>query len=334
MIFRFEAPWLLSLLVLVPLLATLPLWARSGGWPASLRYADVRRAAGSVRSWRLTFRPALVALRMLALALLIVAVARPQTGEARQIVRGEGVDIALALDMSGSMASLDFEPQDRLEAAKQVIGAFVTEREFDRIGLVVFASTAFSQSPPTVDHEVLVRLLGEVELATDLGIEDGTAIGLGIASAANMLKDSTAKSRVVILLTDGLNNSGEIDPLTAATAAAALDIKVYTIGVGRQGQVPFPVRSALGDRIVFQESELDEDLLREVADITNGRFFRATDTDELREIYGEISSLETSTFDVRTYRRFDELAGWLLVPALVLLVLERVLGQTVFRKIP
>ena len=174
------------------------------------------------------------------------------------MVKGEGVDIALALDISGSMSSLDFEPKNRLEAAKTVISDFVEERQYDRLGLVVFASESFIQSPPTIDHAFFKTLLDEVKLATDLRIDDGTAIGHGLASAANMLKDSEADSKVIILLTDGANNTGYIDPGTAALAVKALDIKVYTIGAGRPGLVPVPQRTRFGTRIVRQQSDLDE----------------------------------------------------------------------------
>jgi Ca-activated chloride channel family protein len=245
------------------------------------------------------------------------------------------VDIALALDISGSMASLDFEPQNRLEAAKGVIHDFVAKRAYDQIGLVVFASNAFNQSPPTVDHNVLLRLLGRTQLATELGIDDGTAIGMGLANAANMLKDSQAESKVVILLTDGVNNAGQIDPLTAAEAAKSLGIKIYTIGMGRPGQVPVPVTDAFGyERVVYQESALDEAVLQEIADNTGGRYYRAYDTAELGQIYDEINSLEQSHIEIESYTRYRELAGLLLVPALLIFLIEMVLRQTVLRKLP
>jgi Ca-activated chloride channel family protein len=274
-------------------------------------------------------------LRLAIIALVIVALARPQTGQAREIITGEGVDIALAVDISGSMASLDFEPENRLEAAKRVIADFVQERPYDQIGLVVFANSAFSQSPPTVDHNVLLRLLNRVELATDLGIEDGTAIGMGLANAGNMLKDSDAKSRVAILLTDGVNNAGQIDPITAAEAAESLGIKVYTIGMGRPGQVPVRVTDAFGrEQVVYQESVLDEATLQEIADATGGRYFRAEDTTSLKQIYDEISALEQSQIEIESYTRYQELAAWLLVPALIVLLSEIVLRKTAFRKLP
>jgi Ca-activated chloride channel family protein len=335
MLFRFESPWLLSLFLLVPVLAAWPWLAKRWSRPSGLRFADVRLAANPGRSWRVTLRPVLHGLRIVALALVILAVARPQTGQAREIVKGEGVDIALALDISGSMASLDFEPANRLEAAQRVIGDFVEKRSYDQIGLVVFASNAFSQSPPTTDHNVLLRLLDRTELATDLGIDDGTAIGMGLANAGNMLKDSDAKSKVIILLTDGVNNAGEIDPLTAAQAAEALGIKVYTIGMGRPGEVPVPVTDMFGrEQIVYQESTLDEATLQEIADATGGRYFRAEDTATLKQIYDEIDSLEKSQVEVEHLTRYQELMGWLLLPALGLVASEMALRKTAFRKLP
>ncbi|MGD8464992.1 MAG: VWA domain-containing protein [Anaerolineae bacterium] len=335
MILRFESPWYLGLLLLLPLVAAWPVLIRGWSRPAGLRYADIRRTVTARRSWRVALRPMLRYARILALALVIVAVARPQTGQAREIVKGEGVDIVLALDISGSMASLDFQPQNRLEAAKAVINEFVQGRPYDRIGLVVFARDAFSQSPPTTDHNVLLRLLERTELATDVGIDDGTAIGMGLANAGNMLKDSDAKSKVIILLTDGVNNAGEIDPLTAADAAEALGLRVYTIGMGRPGEVPVPVVDLFGrEQIVYQESVLDEATLQEIAARTGGRYYRAEDTSALKQIYDEIDSLEKSQVEVERFTRYRELMGWFLVPALALVASELALRKTILRKLP
>jgi Ca-activated chloride channel family protein len=199
----------------------------------------------------------------------------------------------------------------------------------------VFASDAFSQSPPTTDHNVLLRLLDRTELSTDLGIEDGTAIGMGLANAGNMLKASDAESRVIILLTDGVNNAGQIDPLTAAEAAKTLGIKVYVIGMGRPGQVPVPVMDLFGrEQIVMQESQLDEATLQEIADITGGRYYRAADTAGLKEIYDEIDSLEKSQVEVERFTRYQELMGWFLFPALGLVASEMVLRKTILRRLP
>ena len=333
MTLEFATPWALACLLLIPALAMLPRWANQQFRPAGLTYAS-DKLISSTTSRRLRIAPFIPAVRLFALALLIVAIARPQAVEGQEVVTGEGVDIAIALDISGSMDSLDFQPRNRLEAAKRVIDEFVAERRHDRIGLVVFARQAFIQSPPTVDHDVLSLLLSEVRLATDLGIQDGTAIGLGLASAANLLKDSAAKGKVVVLLTDGINNSGAIDPTTAAMAAKTLGMKVHTIGMGRPGLVPVTVRTRFGEQTILQESELDEETLRRIAATTDGRYFRATDTEALREIYHEINRLEKSNFETRVYSRYQELAGWLLVPALMLLCLDLVLRHTLFRRLP
>ncbi len=334
MTFRFASPWLLLLLGIVFLPAAWPKLFKRQARPATLRYADTSLVVGATRSWRIFARKLLSPVRWLAMALIVVAVARPQAGQTQQIIKGEGVDIALALDISGSMASLDFEPQNRLAAAKQVIAEFVAERPYDRIGLVVFARNAFNQSPPTVDHAVLLRLLDEVKLSTELGLKDGTAIGLGLANAANMLKDSTAKSKVIILLTDGVNNAGQIDPLTAAEVAKTLGIKIYTIGAAKPGQVPVPQPGFFGPTIVYRESELDEDILKQIAQKTGGQYFRAKDTAGLEQIYAEINTLEKSQVEIRSYSRYRELAWAALLPALILLLAELALRKTALRTIP
>ena len=322
----FESPLLLFLLLAVPLLAAVPhLWRRRMG-PAAMRYADTGLVSTDGRSLRLRLMPYVSALRFIALALVIVAAARPQIADAREVIRGEGVDIAIALDISGSMGQTDFAPH-RLGAAKQIIAEFIAERQYDRIGLVVFSQEAFIQSPPTLDHDVLLRLLSDVYLADQLGIEDGTAIGSGMATATNMLKDSDSESRLVTLLTDGVNNSGQLDPVTVATAAEALDIKLYTIGVGTNQP------GAAGARAV-EESPLDEETLREIADITDAQYYRATDTEGLREIYDEINALEKTEVEVLVFTRYREVLAWFLVPALLLILLEVLLSRTVFRRIP
>ena len=325
---HFATPWVLALLPVVLAIALLPRLARSRSRPAGLRYSDNSLTRVAPPTLKLVLRPLLPVLRMLAIALVIIAAARPQSGESHEIIKGEGVDIALALDMSGSMGARDFEPDNRLVAAKGVISDFIAERKYDRVGLVVFASEAFIHSPPTIDHRVLSFLLDDVELAFELRIRDGTAIGLGLGAAANMLKDSESKSRVIVLLTDGMNNRGAIDPLTAAMAAQSLGIKVYTIGMG-QAEEALTTR-----RLSSRPFVLDEDTLIEIADITGGRYFRATDTQGLREIYDEISALEKSEVEVRIITRYRELAVWLLVPVPLLLLLGLVAGSTYFRRVP
>jgi Ca-activated chloride channel family protein len=333
--FRFASPWLLTLLLLIPALLALRTWSQQQTRPASLSHAATSFAQQLPTSWRVTWRPLPLALRLLVITLTILALARPQIGHAHETIKGEGVQIALALDISGSMASLDFQPDNRLTAAKQVIGDFIAERPYDNIGLVIFASEAFNQTPLTLDHRLLQRSLEQTELATDIGIDDGTAIGLGLANAANMLTSSDAPSKVVILLTDGVNNAGQIDPLTAAQAAKALGIKVYTIGAAKTGQVPVPVPSIFGGtQLAYQESQIDEATLQQVADITGGKYFRAEDTAGLQQIYDEINTLEKSQVEVQVFNQYQELAIWLLLPALAFLLVEAVLRKTALRTIP
>ena len=325
----FQAPLLLLLLPVAVAPAVLPyLWKRRMG-AGAMSYADTGLLPATRVSLRLRLVPFVPVLRFLALALVIVAAARPQLADAREVIRGEGVDIAIALDVSGSMGETDFEP-NRLGAAKEIIADFISERKYDRIGLVVFSREAFIQSPPTLDHGALERLLRDVYLADEMRIEDGTAIGSGMATAANMLKDSSAKSKLVTLITDGVNNAGELDPITVATAAEAVGIKLYTIGVGRDSEDGSV--SVAGTET--QENPLDEETLREIAAITNARYYRATDTEELRGIYDEINALEKSDVEILNFIRYREVLAWFLVPALVLLLLELVLSNTVFRRLP
>lgn len=321
MTFRFQAPLFLLLLLLIPLLISLLRWRRPA--VAGLRYADTTLARLVAHSWRTRLLWLPNALRWLALALLIVGLARPQRGNERQVVNGEGVDIALVLDISSSMETPDFFPSNRLEAAKEVIEAFVGERPFDRLGLVVFANDAFVQSPPTTDHDMLTRQVQVIESAQVMQLEDGTAIGMGVATAVNMLKDSTVPSRVIILLTDGVNNAGQIDPLTAAEAARALGIKVYTIGAGRVG-------SFFSD----DENRLDEATLQQIANITGALYFRAEDHNGLAQVYAEINALERSDIEIQVFTRYEELMGWFVLPGLLLLLLEFGLRQTVLRVLP
>ena len=329
---EFATPALLLLLPVVLALALLPLFARGWSRPAGLRFGNTAVAGRSRRGWKLTLRPYVSTLRWIALVLLVIGVARPQSTEAREVISGEGVDIALALDISGSMAAFDFAPASRLDAAKQVIAEFIEQRTYDRVGLVVFATHAFIHSPPTIDHDALTFLLNDVDLAAQLGLEDGTAIGMGLATAANMLKDSEAESRVIVLLTDGVNNKGEIDPLTAAAAAETLGIRVYTIGMGEPDDSRS--RGFAGGSLGFRRFNLDEEMLREIAERTDGQYFLATDTEGLRSIYDEINTLEKSEIEVAVYTQHQELAGWLLLPGAALLLLEVLVLGTILRSAP
>jgi Ca-activated chloride channel family protein len=327
MSFRFAHAWALLLLVLP--LAAMAAW-RWGYWRPEqtyLRYSDIRLTSGLGDGWRARWRWLPDALRMAAWTLLVLALARPQSGQGQEIIRGEGVDIVLALDISGSMAALDFVPQNRLEAAKTVIGQFISGRAFDRIGLVVFAADAFHQTPPTLDYATLLRSVENVRLATDLELTDGTAIGMGIASAANMLRQSAALSKVIILLTDGANNAGSIGPITAAQAAAALDIHVYTIGVGTTELVAMPDGS---DGTRQTDTQLDEGTLQGIAATTGGLYFRAQDMDDLQAIYSEIDRLERSDVARQIYVDWQDLALTLVWMGAALMVVERFLRIRVF----
>jgi Ca-activated chloride channel family protein len=327
---HFATPWLLLLLLAPILLAALPLLARSRQQPATLQYSDLRLTAQLAPSLRQKGRFILPVLRFAGLVLLIIALARPQAGSAREIITGEGIDIVIVLDISGSMAALDFDP-NRLGAAKRVISEFIQQRKYDRLGLVIIASEAFSQVPPTLDYKVVERVLDDTQVSWDIGLDSGTAIGLGLANGANMLRDSKADSRVIVLLTDGANNSGQVDPLTAAQIAKALDIRVYTIGAARPGPaaLPFP-----DGRIEYRDSEIDEETLRKIADITGGLYFRAEDGEGLQEIYDTINKLERSQVEVKTFTRYQELAIWFILPAVLFLTLEIMLRRTLFRTIP
>lgn len=330
MIFRFAYPAAFALLLL-PLLLALVHGSLLGGALPTMVFSDTRLASSMPASWRVRLRRLPDALRVLGWIALIVALARPQAGQTQEILRGQGVDIVMALDISGSMGTPDFDGQTRLAAAKQVINSFVRSREFDRIGLVVFARETFHQAPPTLDYDVLLQLLDEVELAPDLGLDDGTAIGMGLASAANMLRSSEAASRVVILLTDGANNAGALDPLTAARAVQTFGVRVYTIGVGRIG--PGAVETG-NETAEVSRSDQSESTLRQIAAITGGAHFRAADLNVLQQVYDEINRLERSDVERQVLVRWQERAGSWIGAALALLIAERLLRVTTFQTLP
>ncbi len=270
------------------------------------------------------------ALRIIALALLIIVLARPQSVNTSDTSNSEGIDIVMALDVSSTMLAQDFSPT-RLEASKKVAAEFINDRPNDRIGLVIFGSESFTQCPLTTDHRILLNLLNEVKFGL---IEDGTAIGLGLANAVNRLKDSKSKSRVVILLTDGSNNSGQIAPLTAAELAASYNIRVYTIGVGSRGNSTASIMTPYGMQSVTVSGEFDERTLTEIASITQGTYFRATDNTSLMEIYDEIDQMEKSHISVNTVTRRKELYMPFALLALALVGFELILRRTWLRNIP
>ncbi len=276
--------------------------------------------------------------RLLVLVLLTLGFARPQFVEKEQEIRTEGIDIMLALDISGSMQAEDFKPRNRLHVAKNVVAEFLDLIRNDRVGLVVFAGQAFTQCPLTLDYEVLRTLLARVEIGM---IEDGTAIGTALANSVNRLKDSAAKSKVVILLTDGENNAGKIDPETAAKIAEALGVRVYTIGVGKKGGAPIPVQHPVYGKILARNpdgtlvlTKIDEETLTRIADITGGQYFRATDAEALAKIYAQILDLERTKFQVKEFERAHEFYRWAVFPAVLLLLLELVLAWTRLRVLP
>ncbi len=308
-------------------------WRRYPRLSGHFKYSTLRYARRVPVTWRQRLRRYFFFLRALILALLVVGLARPRSGTQMQEVTTEGIDIMLVLDVSSSMLAEDFRPKNRIEAAKAVAKEFIQGRTNDPIGLVVFAGEAFTQCPLTLDYGVLYQILDNVQVAPREW--DGTAIGNGIATAVARLKDSRAKSKVIILLTDGRNNAGEVDPITAAQLAQTFNIRVYTIGAGTRGRALYPVDDPIfGKRYVSMQVEIDENLLQRIAHMTGGRYFRATDSEKLRQIYREIGELEKTRIEVKEFTRYRELYVWFAGLALALLVVEIVAGNTYLRKIP
>ncbi len=325
---HFHSPWALWLLLLIPLLAAWELW-RAKRKRTSLRFPGAATLRGLPRGWAVRLRGLPLALRLVALAILVVAFARPQSTHTLERVTSEGIDIMLVLDVSTSMKVMDFRP-NRLEAAKQVLEQFIDGRRHDRIGLVIFAGSAMTQCPLTPDYGVLTGLLRQVDFGR---VRDGTAIGTAILTATNRLRESDAKSKVMVLLTDGENNMGEVSPVTAARAAAAMGIRIYAVGMGREGMQPLEVDDPFqGRRVVQVETDVDDAMLREIAEITGGRSFRAQDPGALEMIYREIDLLERTEVETTTYTRRGELFMNLALAALALLLLEAALGQTWLRR--
>ena len=325
---KFAQPLILWLLLLVPAMIAFYV-LRQSRTSASLRMPGLKPFANTGQTFRNYLRHILFGLRTAAIAFLIIVLARPQKIDMFQDVSTEGIDIILTLDISGSMLAHDFKP-DRLEASKNVATEFISGRPYDRIGLVVFSGESFTQCPLTTDHAVLINLMRELQSGM---IEDGTAIGNGLALAVNRIKDSEAKSKVIILLTDGVNNRGEIAPATAADIAKTFGIRVYTIGVGTMGTAPYPVQTPFGTQYQNLPVEIDEAILKDIAAKTGGKYFRATDNNKLVQVYGEIDKLEKSKIDVRQFTRKEEK---FMIPALILfglLVLEVFARITLYKNI-
>jgi len=322
-------PKLLFLLfILLPVIAWYVLKYRKAH--ATLQVSTIEGVEKSEKTYKHLLQHILFGIRCLVMALLIIVLARPQSENKWQDVTTEGIDIIIALDISGSMLARDFRP-DRLEAAKDVAMEFITGRPYDRIGLVVFSAESFTQCPLTTDHSVLANLFKDIKSGM---IEDGTAIGLGLATAVNRLKDSKAISKVIILLTDGVNNRGSIAPVTAADIAKAFNIRVYTIGVGTEGEAPYPVQTYRGTQYQNMPVEIDEEVLKTIADKTGGNYYRAKDNEALREIYKEIDKLEKSKINIKEFSKRQEEYLYYAIGAGVLLLLEILLRNTLFRNIP
>jgi Ca-activated chloride channel family protein len=325
----FASPHYFYLLLLIPLLVAWYFFRQK------LNNADIQVSTTSgfeevKKGIRLYLYHGLYVLRMLALIFLILALTRPQSSKSRQDITVEGIDIVLAMDISGSMLAMDFKP-NRIEASKKVASEFIDGRPNDRIGLVIFSGEAFSQCPLTTDHGVLKSLFEEVKSGM---IEDGTAIGDGLATALNRLRGSKAISKVIILLTDGVSNMGSIDPLSSAEIAKLYGVRIYTIGVGTTGMAPYPVQTPFGIEVMQQETKIDEPLLNQISKMTDGKYFRATSNTKLRQVYQEIDKLEKSKIDVTEFHKKKEeffILAWI---ALLLVTLEVVLRNTYFRNTP
>ena len=320
--------YLYLLLLLIPLI----------GWyiyklsksQASLQVSSSEAFQQVSSSWKIHLRHLPFVLRVLVIALLILVLARPQSTNSWQNSTTEGIDIMLAMDISTSMLAQDLKP-DRLEAAKDVAASFINGRHNDNIGLVVFAGESFTQCPLTIDHTVLLNLFKDIHPGV---IQDGTAIGLGLANAINRIKDSQAKSKVIILLTDGVNNAGEIAPVTAAEIAKTFGVRVYTMGVGTEGEAPYPIQTAFGIQYQSIKVDIDEETLKNVATITGGQYFRATDNASLKEIYAEIDQMEKTKISVQEFsKKEEEYKRWALI-AFALLLVEILLRNTILKNIP
>lgn len=326
----FLHPHWLALALLVP---AVWLWERYRGHKAYVRLGvSSLDGLAQLRSWRVRLFPVVRLLKYAGLLGLIVAMARPQKTLTEEIVNAEGIDIFLVMDLSSSMLAKDFNP-DRLEVSKRVASEFVSKRPYDRIGLAVFAGESFTQCPLTTDHRVVKDFLESLECGV---LQDGTAIGMGLAAGVNRLKDSDAKSKVIILLTDGVNNAGYIRPMTAAEVAKEFDVRVYTIGVGTMGDALAPMSRRDDGRYIFGMArvEIDEELLREIASLTGGQYFRATSAESLERIYAEIDQLEKTEMEVAVFNRYSEEYDHWLILGCILLVGAIILQWTIFRVYP
>jgi Ca-activated chloride channel family protein len=328
----FEDPWFFLLLVLIPLLVHRHFRRHHG----TVRFSSIDNLKRLGPSWTLWARHGLLVLKCVTVLFLVIALARPQRGREETEIITEGIDIILAVDVSGSMMAEDFqmggEHRNRLYVVKQVVRDFITGRQNDRIGIVTFAGRPYTLCPLTLDYGWLIQQLDRAEIGM---VEDGTAIGSAIAASVNRLRASTAKSKIIILLTDGRNNAGRIDPITAADAARALNVKIYTIGAGTKGLAPFPVKDFFGNKVYRQvRVDIDDDSLSKIAQNTEGMYFRATDTNSLREIYKEIDKMEKIKIEMTEYLEYRELYPYLLISAIISFAIEVGFANTRLRRLP
>ena len=333
--FRFKDPLFLLLFFALPLLVfTFKIFEKK--WKSSIRFSDIGGMKDIKPSFRLIARKKLIYIRIICLSLIIIALARPQSMLERTKINVEGIDIVLAVDSSSSMLAMDFEMNgrrvNRLEVVKDVVEKFVNKRTNDRIGIVAFAGSAYTVCPLTLDHSWLEKNLERVKIGT---IEDGTAIGTAVIASLNRLKETETKEKIIILLTDGQNNAGKISPLTGAEAAKVMGVRIYTIGAGTKGLAPYPVKDMYGN-VSLQpvEIDIDEDLLKEIAETTGGLYFRATDTESLNQIYSKIDKLEKTPMEEIGYNTYEELFWCFLLGAVFLIIVETLLNKTIFRRLP
>lgn len=325
--FYFASPWWLSLLVIIPYLVYVHFFRKKSVHPTWI-FSDLNHRIFTP-SWRMKYFRWLPVLPLMGIVLFILALARPQLSLTEEKITAEGIDIMMALDLSSSMLSRDFDP-DRLEVSKKVAQNFISRREHDRIGLVAFAGEAYTQCPLTMDHNILMDFVEQLRVGL---VEDGTAIGMGLATAVNRIKDSETESKIIILLTDGVNNTGYIAPMTAAEMASALNIKVYTIAVGSMGQALSPINRMLDGRYIFgmAKVEIDTDLLKKISDMTGGKFYRATDKESLEKIYDEIDLLEKTDIEVEVFKRYKDEYRKFLWAGFGLILIGWILRETIFK---
>lgn len=325
----FANPEMLWLLIIIPILIAWSVFHKSNRHP-SLAFSHISELMESSKTIRQRMRYLPSIFRHLAIALIIVALARPQIVSSERDIKTEGIDIVMSIDVSSSMEAEDFKP-NRLEAAKTTAKDFIDYRLNDRIGLVIFAAESFTQCPVTIDHNILKSFFKDIKTKM---LQDGTAIGMGLSTAVNRLKDSKAKSKVIILLTDGVNNTGKISPMTAADLAKSYGIRVYTIGVGTQGKAPYLADTPFGKQYVYMDVEIDEDLLREIAAYTGGNYFRATSNKALENIYKSIDKLEKTKINEKSFTHKEDKFAVLLLAALLMLSVEFALRNLVFNTLP